>query len=147
MVLTNQEFQQISGHSQKIQNGYQVWIQADSMDVLTMAKIFLDKGARLITMTGLACDQGETEIIYHYQLNEFVYNLRTRTTNNEIDSISSVTQAAEWIEREIQDLYAVTFKNLTNSMRIIRPADLEPGLFRCPGGNASKSTAQQMKGG
>ena len=50
-----------------------------------------------------------------------------------------ILPAAEWIEREIQDLFKVTFEGHPHPDRLIRPLQLEPGLFREPGGSASKS--------
>ncbi len=43
----------------------------------------------------------------------------------EIDSISSLFLAAEWPEREVFDLYGITFKNNKDLRRILMPDDYE----------------------
>jgi NADH-quinone oxidoreductase subunit C len=114
------------------------WMDAPNLDVTAMAVIMLDHEARLSTMTAIALDRGETEIIYHYVLNQRAFHFRVQTQKNRLVSITPVTPAADWIEREIADLYAVTFEGHPNPVRLLRPAQLQPGYFREPGGAAGK---------
>jgi Ni,Fe-hydrogenase III component G len=115
------------------------WMKAPKLDVVRMAEMMLEKKARLMTMTGKAREDGETDIYYHYFLNNQIYNFVVQTHGQTLDSISVITPAAEWIEREIQDLFATTFSGHPNPGRLVRPSQLEAGFFRQPGGAASKT--------
>ncbi len=66
-----------------------------------------DQQARLCTMTATALDDSETSITYHYMLNQQIVNIKPRTSKRAIPSIAVVTKSANWIEREIHDLFRV----------------------------------------
>jgi Ni,Fe-hydrogenase III component G len=114
------------------------WMAAPALDVLAMAETMHRLGARLSTMTGVALGNGETGIIYHYCLGCLTVNLRTETRDRAISSIAPITQAADWSEREISDLYGVRFAGHPNLTRLIRPPSLLPGFFRDLGGKGGR---------
>jgi Ni,Fe-hydrogenase III component G len=111
-----------------------LWMAAPRLDVLAMAELMHRLGARLSTMTGVALNTGETTIIYHYCLGPVPINIKTETRDHAIPSITPVTRAADWIEREISDLYGARFAGHPNPARLIRPPALRPGFFRDTGG-------------
>ena len=113
---------------------------APALDVLAMAETMHRLGARLSTMTGVALGNGETGIIYHYCLNCLMVNLKAETRDRAIPSIAPITQAADWSEREISDLYGVRFAGHPNLTRLIRPPSLPPGFFRDLGGKGSRGS-------
>jgi Ni,Fe-hydrogenase III component G len=86
----------------------------------------------------VALDTGETGIIYHYCLGPVPINIKTVTRDRLIPSITPVTRAADWIEREISDLYDVRFAGHPNPTRLIRPPALRPGFFRDAGGGGRR---------
>lgn len=51
-------------------------------------------------------------------------SLRVRE-DEEVDSVCSVWRGANWYEREVFDLFGVTFRNHPNLERIMMPADWE----------------------
>ena len=95
-------------------------------------------GARLTTLTGVAIEGGETGIFYHYCLGPLRINLKAETRDRAIPSITPVTRAADWSEREIGDLYGVRFDGHPNLTRLIRPPILPPGFFREPDAGVSR---------
>ena len=115
------------------------WMTAQALDVLSTAASMKELGARLSTITAAALPDGETQVIYHYYLDHQAFNFKVVTQKNTLPSISSIVPAADWIEREIQDLYRVQFTGHPHPDRLIRPVQLEPGFFREPGGAAGKS--------
>jgi NADH-quinone oxidoreductase subunit C len=117
-------------------------MDAPDLDVIAAASWMKDHQARLMTMTGAAREDGETDIYYHYFLDGQTYTLKTLTRQQQIPSITPVTRSASWIEREIQDLFAVTFSGHPYPQRLILPPQLEAGLFRQPGGEKSKHTGK-----
>jgi NADH-quinone oxidoreductase subunit C len=50
---------------------------------------------------------------------------RVSGTTPEIDSVCSVWRAADWYEREIFDMFGITFRNHPNLQRILMPVDWE----------------------
>ncbi len=44
-------------------------------------------------------------------------------TSPEIDSVYSVWRSADWHEREVFDLFGITFRNHPNMVRILMPID------------------------
>ncbi len=116
-----------------------VWLEAPGIDVVEMTRRMLAGEACLSTITAVARADGETDLIYHYRLGSAALNVRTRTRGSTAPSIAPICRAADWIEREIQDLYAVTFTGHPNPARLIRPPEIAVGFFREPGGkNASQ---------
>jgi NADH:ubiquinone oxidoreductase subunit C len=118
-------------------DGY--WMEAPHLDVVETAKMMLENGARLSTISAYILPGEETEVIYHYYHDQQSFNIKTATMKNSIASISTVLPAADWIEREIKDLYKVEFVNHPHPRRLIQPVQLQPGLFREEGGAAGKA--------
>lgn len=111
-----------------------LWMDAPGLDVVAAARLVSELGYRLSTMTAMALPSGETAVIYHYCKPGQALNLRTVTRGKSLPSVAPVLKAANWIEREIKDLYAVDFPGHPNMERLIRPPELEEGIFREQGG-------------
>jgi len=84
---------------------------------------------RLSGLTGLDWYPMEPrfEVVYLIQSirNRYRLKLKCRLAgeNPEIDSVYSVWRAADWYEREVFDLFGVTFRNHPNLKRILMPDD------------------------
>lgn len=111
------------------------WVEAPAGDVVAVARGMVGLGARLVTITGVALPEGETELIYHYAVGTATVSVRTETRRQAIASITPVTPAAGWIEREVADLYAVDFEGHPQRRRLVRPPALPAGFFRRPSGS------------
>jgi NADH:ubiquinone oxidoreductase subunit C len=122
-----------------------LWMDAPNLEVVQMAASLLELGARLSTMTGTALEDGETELIYHFVIGSTALNIKVRTQKNAIPSITPITEAANWIEREIHDLYAVEFIGHPHLERFIRPPELPLGFFREAGGEVGKQRREQAQ--
>lgn len=114
-----------------------LWMTAPELDVVAMAEFMHQSEARLSAITGLPLQNGETAIVYHYCLGASMINIRTTTRDRAIPSITPVTKTADWSEREIGDLYGVSFPGHPNPGRLLRPPALSPGFFRNPRGGGS----------
>ena len=114
------------------------WMASAELDVQAMARLMLALGAPLSTMTGAALDARETALLYHYVPDGASINFKTRTRDNRIASITPITRAANWIEREIHDLFCVEFVGHPGLARLLRPEQVPPGFFREPGGSATR---------
>ena len=120
-----------------------LWVLAPTVDVSYLATVMLERMARLSTISALARADGETTLVYSYALGKTAANIRTQTQGNAIASITPVMRAADWIEREIHDLYGVTFTGHPNLARLIRPPQIAQGFFREEGGVSRWDTTKE----
>lgn len=99
--------------SVKIHGPRRVYIRIDRDNVHECSRfLFANKGLRLAIMTGIDTREG-IEILYHFTHDEAgtFYTLKTVVPKDDpkIQSLADVTQAANWIEREIRELLGVEF--------------------------------------
>jgi NADH:ubiquinone oxidoreductase subunit C len=114
------------------------WLFSDgSLDMTVAAKLMIGVPARLMTVTGRYRADGETDVIYHFDVEKEIVNLSTHTHGQKLPSITPLIAAANWIEREIHDLYGVTFEGHPQPDRLIRPPQIPEGLYREQGGKPS----------
>jgi hypothetical protein len=99
-----------------------------------MAALMVDQAARLVTITARPAPGGECRLAYHWDLTGQLLSLVTSTHDGVIPSIAAVCPAANWIEREIHDYFAVDFIGREDGLDplVLRPGDL-PGLFQWNG--------------
>ncbi len=96
------------------------------------ACVFNELGARLIIITALETRAG-MEILYHFSFDRLgrIVTLRAVVPMPEpqIDSITPVIDGAEYIEREIMDLFGVKFVGHPNPVRFLLADDWPDGVF------------------
>jgi NADH-quinone oxidoreductase subunit C len=90
--------------------------------LLEIANYFLDElSYRFIIATGMVSENG-FEIIYHFSddKNGYVINLLAKLDESkpEIESLSNLINAANWIEREIHELFGIKFINHPNLTKL-----------------------------
>lgn len=94
--------------------------------------VFEDLGARLVTMTGVETTRG-MELLYHFSFDSagIIVTLRAVATMPEprIDSVTSIVDGAEYIEREIADLFGVEFVGHPNPVRFLLADDWPEGVY------------------
>jgi len=94
--------------------------------------MFEDLGARLIIITCLESRAG-MEILYHLSFDSqgVIFTLRAVVPMPEprIDSISPIVDGAEYIEREIMDLFGVEFVGHPNPVRFLLADDWPEGVY------------------
>lgn len=122
----------------KIKNLYdksykRVYIDIDPGDIAYVANIvFNDLGARFNTASGVDTPDG-IEILYHFTFDKACVTISFRTylgkDTLEIESLTPMMKGAEWIEREIHELFGVNFKNHPNLKRLLLPDDWPEGLY------------------
>lgn len=95
--------------------------------------LFEDVAARFVIATGIDNDDC-FEIIYHFSYDQTgcMINVRAFIRNREqpkIRSISPFLPGAEWIEREIHDLFGIDFTGHPNLRRLILADDWPEGVY------------------
>jgi NADH-quinone oxidoreductase subunit C len=98
----------------------------------------LKSAEKFVRLSGLTCvdrhpAEPRFEVIYHLHSLERNQRLRLKcrvsganpSDNPEIDSVTGVWRAANWYEREVFDMFGITFRNHPNLVRILMPIDWE----------------------
>lgn len=106
-------------------NDRRVYVDIAKEDVIEFARVLhKDMGARLSIATGLDTFKG-FEILYHFSFDHRggVYiNVRALIEdkkNPEIDSLTSVFHASDWIEREMHEMFGIDFKGHPNLKHLL----------------------------
>lgn len=72
-------------------------------------------------------EAGTMEVIYHLYSIPFHQSIALKVIvsreNPELDSISPIWKSANWLEREVYDMFGIAFKNHPDLRRILMPAD------------------------
>ena len=110
-------------------------IRIDKRDLIpTMQNLLNDPAAyfdMLSCVTGVdnGPDAGTMEIVYNLYSIPLDHHLMIKVMitrdQPEIESVSSIWETADWLEREIFDLFGVNFLNHPDLRRILLPADWE----------------------
>jgi len=95
--------------------------------------LFKDVPLRFVITTGIDSDDC-FEVLYHYSCDETgcIVTLKAFIRDREkpaIESIAPFLPAAEWIEREIHDVFGIDFKNHPNLKRLILADDWPEGVY------------------
>ena len=103
-------------------------------DVVDMTRfLFKDLGMRF-NIASAVDDFDGIEILYHFSMDTagYVISLRAliRDKNDpHIDTITSVTRSAWWIEREIYELFGVHFNGNNDLRPLLLPDDWPKGVY------------------
>ncbi len=104
-----------------------IYIDLDKKDLLESVRyVFRDMGARFNTAT--AVDHPEKiEIMYHFDFDRagLIVTLRVYTSKQDcqVESILPIMKGAEWIEREMHELFGVEFRNHPDIRPLLLPDD------------------------
>ena len=104
-----------------------IYIDVERRDIPDVVRfVFKDMGARFNIAT--AIDNPENiEMMYHFDFDKLslIVTIRTYVPKSDcvIESILPIMKGAEWIEREIHELFGVEFKNHPNMKPLLLPDD------------------------
>lgn len=103
-------------------------------DIVDMVRyVFKDLGLRF-NIASAVDDFDRIEILYHfsYDRSGVIISIRTMLSdkdNPRIDTITHVTKAAWWIEREIHELFGVEFEGNEDLRLLLLPDDWPKGVY------------------
>jgi NADH-quinone oxidoreductase subunit C len=94
--------------------------------------MFQEQGARLCTASGVDTRWG-VEIIYHFSYDgqNMIVSLRTvaEKPSLQMPSVAGFLPAANWIEREIHEMFGVDFIGHPDMRRLLLPDDWPEGEY------------------
>jgi len=119
----------------KSPNRVYIEIKPESL-VPVAVHVFRRMKARFNIATGTDVRHG-IEILYHFTFEDINLMVSFRVTlpkeKLEIDSLAPHFKAANWIEREINEMLGITFKGHPDMRRLLLPEDWPEGVYplRC----------------
>ena len=115
-------------------NDVRTYLLCEAENSLAVNKfVYQDLGLRFMIITGIDSEDC-FEVLYHFSNDETgtVVTVKAFVRDRDKPSIESVTPmipAAEWIEREIQDILGIEIKNHPNMRRLILADDWPEGVY------------------
>lgn len=100
------------------------WLDTEGIGVRKVAQVMNTLRARFITITAyeLPRDEG-VRLEYHWDLNGWLLGFAFRRASRSIESIYDLCEAADWIEREIREGFAVEFLGRAYEPLLLRKGD------------------------
>jgi hypothetical protein len=110
------------------ERGGSYWTIPESASPRAMAGAMLAHGGRFITITATQLpDDGGIHLDYHWDLEGKVFTFTFLPAGSSIASIYDLCEAANWIEREVHEYFAVEFAGRECEPLFLRPGQ-EAGL-------------------
>ncbi|MDR3725372.1 MAG: NADH-quinone oxidoreductase subunit C [Terracidiphilus sp.] len=104
------------------------WATPSGSGPLAVAEALLARGARFVSITATELpDDGGLSLDYHWDLDSAVLTYTFMAEDKRVESIFSICEAANWIEREIREYYAVEFIGRVCDPLFLRE-DQNPGV-------------------
>jgi Ni,Fe-hydrogenase III component G len=108
-----------------------VTVESDSLPGIA-AYLYKEAGFRFIIASALHTRRGY-EIHYHFSRDSdgLILNLHVilTTDNPEIESLSNMFNASNWIEREMHELFGINFLNHPNQEKLISEGNWAEGVY------------------
>ena len=111
-----------------------LYVDIDPAAVVPVSSyIFNDLDIRFQIASGVDTPRGVIEILYHFAFDQddllLVIRVGVDKENLEIESITSVVPAAEWIEREMWELLGINFKGHPDLRHLLLVDDWPEGNY------------------
>jgi hypothetical protein len=100
------------------------WRTLDASDVRATAASMVSLEARLVALTAMERPDKELRLDYQWDLKGQLLSFITATSMQQIASITDLCPAADWVERETHEYFAVEFTGReTTKPLMTRPGD------------------------
>ena len=115
-------------------NPKRAYVDIDPKDIRAFtAYIFKDEGLRFHIASAVDTFDG-MEILYHFthDPSDFIISVRVLLKDRDkpsIETITDITSAAWWIEREMHELFGIGFEGNKDLRRLLLPDDWPDGVY------------------
>lgn len=131
---------QVAGHADELKNAMPLTLVVDAA-TLTQVCERLHKNPEtyfdmLTCITGVdnGPEANTMEVIYHLYSIPFHQSLMLKVIvpreNAEVETLTTIWKSANWLEREVFDMFGIVFKNHPDLRRILMPADWDGNPLR-----------------
>ena len=105
------------------------WVEAASLDPVTLAARLLARQARFVTLTATPTGDGGFRLLYHWDLDGSLLNIAIRVPGARVASMAAICPAADWVEREVRDYYGLEFTGRDDTPPLMLREGDERALF------------------
>jgi Ni,Fe-hydrogenase III component G len=117
----------------EVRNKRRISITVNPSSILRISEwLYADAGFRFIIASAVHTKRG-FEIHYHFSLDQagLVLNLHVILDKEkpEIESLSNIFNASNWIEREMHELFGINFLNHPNQEKLISEGNWAEGVY------------------
>lgn len=122
------------------------WMDRGDLNVREVAKAMRAVGARFITITAYQLPGSEGfRLEYHWDLDGRLLGFTFLVAGSSIESIYDLCEAADWIEREVHEEYAIDFIGRAYEPLLLREGETagvnlreQPGAAKAGSGSAGR---------
>ena len=101
-----------------------LWMTPEALGPREVTEIMNLRDARFITITAMELpDQGGIRMDYHWDLDGKILSFTFVAQDNKVDSIYDLCEAANWIEHEIHEYFAIDFSGREYEPLFLREGD------------------------
>ena len=116
-----------------VKNVTRITVTIDPAGIVDVSRyLFCDQHYRFIIATALDTMAG-IEILYHFSRDATGLVLNVRVVldkrKTEVESLTGLFEAANWIEREMREIMGIHFKNHPNPEKLISEGNWAEGIF------------------
>ncbi len=94
----------------------------EAIDVRATTEFMLKLDARFVAITAIEREDKEIRLDYQWDLNGQLLSFITATAERQIPSIADLSPAADWVERETREYFAVEFTGRENTKPLMTRA-------------------------
>ena len=100
------------------------WIASEAIDVRKLAELMRAREARFVSITAIQIpDEEDIVMDYHWDLGGELLTFEVPVQDKQMPSIVDLCEAADWIEREIHEHYAIEFTGRDYEPLLLRAGD------------------------
>lgn len=116
-----------------VKNPRRLYVEIDPGEIRNISReLFANLKFRFVIASAVQTIAG-FQILYHFSLDEtgLILSLRVKLGKEtpEVDSISDLVPAADWIEREIHELFGIRFRGRPELERLLLGEEWPEGVY------------------